>query len=454
MKNFCIYILLATPFLFIGCKKDKEIGLEQTPKGDLFLRSIKVDGARKVAIDTTRNYIQIILPETFTSDIVDIELDVTPGSELVLNPWTPLYTPEHVKCYFKGLPPENFTILRKAQNRTKSYKVFIQHEGPLSAELTSNLDLYISGMNNAESVARIRMKSGLGSIPETPDVVEKLIPFLKNSSQNASAEGIFDDGLSTIYFDNIFSLMEVEGTVLSLEYGEKTFQFPQKLKLKRAPAVLYVVQPDLLFRVFQIGKRTAFDGGIFLDSQKYTLKLRNDPKSLNTTLPATVINISTLETQFPASLPDGQYKVEFFENTQLLKQAAIVIARDSTVKAIGQMWAGGTGIPWNEISNSQPVVITRGQELFANPFPGIVDASTLPFDDKKKVPDLALKINGKVTILKATVKGDPRYADNSIRIYYGAYRIPENLPTGRYEATMVTGTSQYSLPFWSMIEIR
>ena len=454
MKKVCFYLFALVICCLAGCKKEKELDPEKTLKEDLFLRSIKVAGAKEVTIDTARNYIQIVLPEEYTNDLIDLQLYTAPGAELVLNSWTPLYSAGHVKYHFRAAYPENFTISRTSVSHTRSYKVFVEQEGPLTAELTSDLDVQISGTNTAAGGAKIRFKSGLGSVPERPDAQQQIVPFLKNSSKNASVKGSFDNGLSLIFFEDIFSLMEVDGTALSIEYGEKSFSFPQKLKLKRAKVVLYVVQPDRLFKVFQTGKTVAFDGGIFLDSQKYTLKLQNDAGASEVTLPASVVNISTLKTQFPASVPDGQYKVSFFENTQLLTQAAIVIARDSTVRAIGQMWTGGPDVVWDEIWKTQPVAISRGQELFANPFPAIIDASAKPFDDKKKVPDLALKLNGKVTVLKAVVKGDPKYADNSIRIYYGSYRIPTDLLPGRYEAMMVLDNKQYSLPYWSRIEIR
>lgn len=447
-------MLIAVPVLFSGCKKDKEVGPGEKPIDGQFLISARVPGAAKITVDNVRNFVQIVLPEPFVSDIVDIELVVSPGAELELSPWTPLYTPSHVKYYFKGLPPEHFTISRNAKSNSKSYTVYVQHEGPLAAELTSSFDLYASGTNNADGLAKIRIKSGLGSLPETPDGERRITPVLENGSRNVHAEGFYDDGLGTIFFESILGLLDAEGTTLSLKFGTKTFQFPEKLQLKRAPAVLYVPLPDRLFKVFPSGQNAAFDGGIFLDSQKYTLKLQNDPEGLNITLPAVPKGVSTLETQFPASLPDGQYKVEFFENTHMLTRAAIVIARDSTIKAIGQVWTGGQGIPWEEIQKTQPVTVTRGQELFVNPFPAILDASTLPFDDKKKVPDLTLKLNGKVTQLPATVKADPRYADNSMRIYYGSYRIPDNLSPGLYEAALVTGSKQHSLPYWTKIEVR
>ncbi|MGG7665436.1 hypothetical protein [Dyadobacter sp. BHUBP1] len=454
MKKVCFYLFALVICCLAGCKKEKDLDPEKTLKEDLFLRSIKVAGAREVTIDTARNYIQIVLPEGYTDDIVDLQVDAAPGAELVLDPWKTLYSAGHVKYHFRAAYPENFTMVVKSSSRTKSYKVFVEQEGPLTAELTSDLDLQVGDANTAAAVAKIRLKSGVGSVPERPDLQEQIVPFLRNSSKNVNVKGSFDNGLGVIFFEDILSLMEAEGTALSIEYGEKAFSFPQKLKLKRAKVSLFVVQPDRLFRVFQTGKTIEFDGGIFLNSQKYTLKLHNDASSSEVTLPATITDLSTLKTQFPASIADGQYKVSFFENTQLITQAAIVIARDSTVKAIGQMWTGGQGIPWEEIWKTQPMAISRGQELFVNPFPAIIDASAQPFDNKKKVPDLALKLNGKITVLKATVKEDPKYADNSIRIYYGAYRIPADLLPGRYEATMVLDNKQYSLPYWSRVEIR
>ena len=216
MKKVCFYLFAVMICCLAGCKKEKELDPDKTLKEDLFLRSIKVAGAREVTIDTARNYIQIVLPEEYTDDIIDLQVDAAPGAELVLDPWKTLYSAGHVKYHFRAAYPENFTMAIQSSSRTKSYKVFVEHEGPLTAELTSDLDLQIGGPNTAAATAKIRFKSGVGSVPERPDLQEQIVPFLKNSSKNANVKGSFDNGLGVIFFEDIYSLMEAEGTALSI----------------------------------------------------------------------------------------------------------------------------------------------------------------------------------------------------------------------------------------------
>lgn len=455
MKNFCIYMLIAIPLFFIGCKKDKEIDPEQNLKGDLFLRSLKVGGATKVTIDTTRNFIQIVLPETFTSDIIDIELDLVKEANLEIPPWQSMFSPGHVKYYFRGLPPENFTLLRQTASgpHAKSYRVFVLHEGPLNARLESEIELSPSSPTTARGIGSIRFKSGIGSIPETPDDVRKVIPFLKNSSKNVNILGSWDTGF--ISFEDILSLLNVEGTVVGLNYGDKTFEFPDIKRLDRGAVSVHFYYADRFFRIFRKEETTEFYGGIFLAPNKYSITLQNGRLTSPVVLSAQTLGINTLETKFPPSLADGQYLISFYEGSNLIQKLPIVVARDTTARAIGQMWVEDSENQSTHVQfGSDPIVLLRGLQLLANPFPIIVDHTAQPFDKTKKIPDLALKMNGKVTVLKAKVKEDPSYADRSLRLYIGAYRIPMDLQLGRYEASMILDNNEYSLPYWSLIEIR
>lgn len=455
MKKTCLFLSILSTLLFFGCKKEKEVDPEKVLEGNPFLTSIKVAGAQKVSIDTAKNQIQIILPEKFKDDVIDIELGMGKDAALELPPWRPLFSPGHVKYYFRGLPPEHFTLFKKTNFGThaKSYAVFVKHEGPLSAELTSDIVLAPSSPTTARGAATIVLRSGIGSIPETPDDVHKVIPFIKNSTKNIDRQGTWDFGV--ISFEDIFSLMDTDGSIVGLQYGDKTFQFPQMQKLGRSQVTVHFSYPDRLFRAFQKGVPTEFYGGIFLHSKNYSVTLQNGRLASPVNLPAKTIGISGLQTQFPSSLPDDQYLVSFYEGTQLIGNAPLVIARDTLARAIGQMWVEDSDEQGTHLQfPSSPVVLVRGSQLLANPFPIIADHSGQPFDKAKKMPDLALRKNGKITILKARVKEDPTYADHSIRLYIGAYRIPADMPPGRYDAMMVLGENHYSLPYWSQIEIR
>ncbi|WP_342087658.1 hypothetical protein [Dyadobacter sp. OTU695] len=455
MKKTCLFLSLLGLVLFLGCNKEKELNPEKVLKGNPFLTSVKVAGARKVSIDTTANQIQIILPEQFKGDVIDIELGISEDAALELHPWRPLFSPGHVKYHFRGSPPEHFTLSKKSGSgaHTKTYAVFVKHEGPLSAELTSDIVLTPSSPTNARGAGTIVLKSGIGSIPEAPNEVTKVVPFIKNTAKNIDIQGNWD--LGTISFEDVFSLMDVDGSIVGLQYGDKTFQFPQMQKLGRGPVTVHFYYADRLFRVFKKGMPTDFYGGIFLHSNTYSVALQNGRLASPVKLPLKTIGISGLQTQFPSSLPDDQYLLSFYEGTQLIGNAPLVIARDTLARAIGQMWVEESEDQKTYLQfRSDPITLIRGSQLLANPFPIIADHASQPFDKTKKIPDLALRKNEKITILKARVKEDPTYADHSIRLYIGAYRIPTDMPPGRYDAMMVLGESQYSLPYWSQIEIR
>jgi hypothetical protein len=70
------------------------------------------------------------------------------------------------------------------------------------------------------------------------------------------------------------------------------------------------------------------------------------------------------------------------------------------------------------------------------------------------LPELELRNVGYSKSLKAVTKGDPSYGDGVFRLYYGAYTIPADVPTGKYEARFVFAKNERSLPFWSLVEIQ
>jgi hypothetical protein len=455
MKKAIIFLAITICYLCWGCKKDQETGPEKTIKNNQFLKSVKVEGARTVTIDTALSYIQIILPETFKSDIIDIELDLIEDAKLEIEPWQSMFSPGHVKYYFRGLRPENFTLLRQTPlgPHAKLYRVFILHEGPLSAQLENEIELSPSSSTTARAIGSIRFKSGIGSIPETPDDVRKVVPFLKNSSKNISVRGSWDIGY--IFFEDVLDFLDADGTVVGLEYGDKTFEFPQIKRLERGLVTVHLGYSERFFRIFGKEVATKFYGGMFLGSYKYAITLQNSGLTSPIALPVKTVGIDALETQFSSTLPDAQYLISFYEGSKLIQKLPIVIARDTTLRAIGQMWVEDSENQLTHVQpGSDPVVVLRGLQLLANPFPIIVESTGRPFDKTKKMPDLALKMNGKVTVLKAKAKEDPTYADRSLRLYFGAYRIPMDLQPGRYEATMVLDNNKHSLPYWSLIEIR
>jgi hypothetical protein len=455
MKKLSLFLLLQIIVLLPGCKKDKDIiNPEMAKSNDQLIRSILVKGAKSVTLDTTQRNIQIVLPESFTSDIIDLELSVVKGAELVKPSYSTLYEGNHVRYYFKGAGPEEFTIAQQVKNNTfgRSYRIFIIHEGPLTAEFTSEFAAANSGSEFISGEIAVRFESGMGSYPAIPTGGSKLIAALENKGKKFNVTSDYRGG--NLYFEKINPLLDTDDNEVSLVYGEKTFRFPTKQKIKKGRAGIFFAYENLLFKAFPKGKTVSFNGGIFVGSKKYKVKIENDRIPSPLTFQAIPKHVGSLTLQFPESLPDDHYLASIYEEDSLIGKSPIVIAKDSLQRAIGQMWAQPVvGSSFSIVFQNDPIKIAKGKILYSNLFPVMIEGTNLPFDTTKVLPELELRNAGYRRSLKAVTQGDPSYGDGVFRLYYGAYTIPADVPTGKYEARLIHEKNQYSLPYWSLIEV-
>jgi hypothetical protein len=456
MKKLSLFLFLQIILLLPGCKKDKDIiNPEMAKSNDQLIRSILVKGAKSVTLDTTQRNIQIVLPESFTSDIIDLELNVVNGADLVKPSYSTLYEGNHVRYYFKGMAPEEFAVSRPVKNAilARRYRVFVIHEGPLAAEFTSEFATANSGSEFISGEIALRFKSGMGSYPAIPNEGSKLVATLENKGKKFNVASNYYGG--NLYFQEINPLLDTDDNEVSLVYGEKTFRFPTKQKIKKGRARIFFAYENLLFKAFPKGKTVSFSGGIFVGSKKYEVKIENDRMPSPLTFQAIPKHVGSLTLQFPESLPDDHYLASIYEDDSLIGKSPIVIAKDSLQRAIGQMWTQpAVGSSFSVVFQNDPVKTAKGKVLYANLFPVMVEGTNLPFDTTKVLPELELRNVGYSKSLKAVTKGDPSYGDGVFRLYYGAYTIPADVPTGKYEARFVFAKNERSLPFWSLVEIQ
>lgn len=447
-KYFCLINIILI-FLLFSCKKAE---VDAFDRDQDFLKDVRVEGAAKVEIDRETATIAITLPDTYTKDFVYLNLNLYDDAALVLYPQDQLNSPERVGFYYKGSPPFDFTILRddKLGSVAKSYKVFVEHQGPLRALLTSEVFLEpISAEPYSNLYTSVRFESGVGTIPEKPGSVKRVVPKLMDFQSTIS--GTHDEGIKRLVFLNVNAPSLTSAYSLELAYGEKKFTLPARQKLKRMPVLANSDNFDRKFLPLPKDKEILLGGGYFLSGEPYRIQLKNALQA-PIWLDLKYNNPSQLSFQIPAIVKDGVYLVNLYEKDSLLNSGIYTITDDSNKKAITQMWTESVKCPFG-LALMPIGSIQRGQSLYINPFPLILGNYLDGFNENKALPNLKLKGDKNTVTIKARTRADMCYGNYSIPMYYGEYEIPSDMAPGAYEARLVYPDNVESLSYWDFIKV-
>jgi hypothetical protein len=454
MKKLSFYLLLQIILLLPGCKKDKEVAPKVIEVKDKFLEAIKVNGAKEARLDTSTNTIQIVLPESFKDDILDIELSLAAGTELYIPQDLTRYTKNHVRYEFKAAYPETFIVQKTdpAKPGVKYYTVYVQHEGPLTAELKSEFSL-TSSVNDIAGSVIFKFKSGIGSIPEVPDGKTVFAGSLTDPARNLTSVGECYE--SYLNIPKITPFLESENAVLSISYNEKKFEFPGKQKINRIKPGVRTAPDYHLFRALP-REQAIFTGGVFLPSKHYKINVSNDRMTTPMVLEAKFRDYGSLAVNFPDNMPDDHYLFNIYEENDLIGKMLGTVSADSAKKSFCNIWTTFYECPTFDVPyQTERVRLSKGQTFYAMPFPGILEwRYGAGVDKSKPLPDLELKSGDQVIVMKPAVRADWCYGDGTVYAYYGEYKMPANAPSGKYEARFIFAKNERSLPFWSLVEIQ
>ncbi len=457
MKKVCFY-LLALVICFLGsCKKDKEIDPEVVPVDDSFLKSVTVSGAREVQLDTGKRIIQVILPETFTSNMLDLKFDVPETSELVVFADSLLVQANQIRYPYIGSSPLIFKVGKKNKSTEKLYTVFVKHEGPLTAKLLIAPVFHPSASDVSVS-AEFQFLSGIGTIPETP-----ISPLNPSVTLADPAKGLSEDGTASyelhyISVDKCAKFLKSENLRLSISYGNEKFDFPEIKRIQRSGINGQVDWNRKLFKTITKGKTMQIQGGLFLPENHYQIELSNDRMPQPRKFEATFVDYSLLTFKLPSDLPDDQYLAQIYEGSTLIGKSAEPVASDSVKASVGSIWTEFAECPTFQMllgGYASRTVLNKGQIFYAMPFPVIMEGQYgKPIDPNKPLPTLELKSGSETLRIQPSVKADWCYGDGSLYVYYGVFKIPANAPSGKYEARFISKENTASMPYWSQIEIR
>nr|WP_295927543.1 hypothetical protein [uncultured Dyadobacter sp.] len=465
MRALSLYFFVMFAALLSGCKKDPEILPGVIEVRDNYLKSIRVNGAKEATLDTTRNYIQVVLPADYTSDVLDLALELGNGMVLATPMDSTLAADNHVRYRFAGVPPVIFAVGRPAGSAgyEKRYTIFVRHEGELTAKLTSLLHLSsdmstYADTSDLHAYGSFRAVSGLGSIPEVPGGSNTVSFELKDLSTGQRATGSNSEVFPfELIVSPVSELMSSTQMRLTMRYGEKVFQFPDVAGFKRPGAWGKVYWYDKQWKNLTYDKRVTILGGVFLSDFQYQVTFSNDRMTNPRKINAKVRSYNQLFFDVPADLPEDQYVVSVYEDDKLIGLSTEAIAKDSLTMSVAGIWTEADECPIGRIvhGNIAKTSLKKGQTFYAMPFPGIAEPPRgKPVDTNKPLPDLQLKSNQGTILLKATAQADRCYADGSLYIYYGVYQVPANVASGRYEARFISDKGEASLAYWNLVEIQ
>ncbi|WP_221392843.1 hypothetical protein [Dyadobacter sp. NIV53] len=436
----CLLIVL------ISCKKENDV----SPADAQFLKAVWVKGASEIQLDNASGVILITLPESYTSDIVYLDLDLAAGATLEANP-----SSKRIGFYFKGAYPKPFVIERKNGDQTSTdlYTVYVEHTGKLSAVITSDMLLY-PGQEDY-GITYIKFNSGIGTVPGNPESTKVPMPTLTGSESSIYIPGRYDVGLSYLSFKNASPLFYSKNITLSLSYGEKKFQFAEKPQIKRAPLSASISSIDMLFRALPKDKKIGIAGGFFLPNLKYQIKAENDFMENALWLKANYLNNYSLDFEIPSQMADGIYLLTFYEDDTPIKSINCTVTNDSTQTGIGQIWTEEMDCPTEVIfDNPKRITLKKGDIFYVNPHPLEFQSQYNPLDKYKTLPNLELKTGSEISILTPIVRADWCFGDHSVFVYYGEYKIPQTLPQGKYEARLIYPNSGPSFPYPYLLEVQ
>jgi hypothetical protein len=454
--------LLCLGIAFQACKKSevqKEQPIFELPnpenpeEGKNYLKTVAVKGGGKATWDTLTNIIQVVLPESYTDNLMSLDLTFHDGAGLQ-TPQEYLYIDKNnLGFIFKGAKPIEFGVSKKIGDRTflKYYKVYVEHQGKLSAELLSPLEMQtIYEESKSVVYAAIRLISGVGTIPEYPDDSKKLIGGLSDLGKNIRTTG--SAYASHVEFPNAQPLISSTSLSVSLTYGDKTFTFPNTYQPVRAN----VTATMHTFSFFAKNKEIEISGGYFINGINYRVKVENaftkEPMWVNAKFKTPAI----LNFEIPGTVANGDYLFGIYEGEHLLTSTNFLVSEENVpIKGIGKIWTEKTEAPSGDIlyKDSKRVSLNREQVFYADPKPWILGGYLGVFDPNRKMPDLELKNNDRTIIIPSKTKGDMAYGDASIPLYYCEYKLPAEVSSGDYEARMVYENGEKSAPWWALIKV-
>jgi len=234
MKLIFKFLLSILVLILCTCTKDYNF----IPVSEKYLREVTVAGAQEVTLNNDQNFIQITLPETYTNDSIELRLNFHEGSGLSQTMSIPGTYGERVSLPYKGQPAGGLLIWRKKDSSSKIYHIYVEHLGPLRAELAADTlcilgNLQGSDLGNFVVLNNsIKIISGMGTSPSRPGLGESLVTIF-DSLSNIKSTGRFSQRV--LYMSADTSIVSGKRVSLTLTCDAKSFAFPGSKVISNNP---------------------------------------------------------------------------------------------------------------------------------------------------------------------------------------------------------------------------
>lgn len=439
-----IKIILSVLFFaaIVGCEKNRE-PLKPTSLERPYLRKLTVDGAKEVTMDHSARTIQIVLPTTYDSDEIRLQMELIDG--VIVSSEDP------IKTYgFRGFKPIPMNIMNTYSQQFDTYTIYVDVEGEIQAHLREKLHLNEDGT----CIADVFFDRGMGTVPERPSEVGEMSAWLGDLKNGKPA--IRNTGSNLFQFADAYKLVPSESIDLSIVYKEQKYQIPEKQKLTEW--IVRAAIDSLSTWWNSVPKSVGLNivGGCFLPQKKYQIKLQNffsEGPGIQTEYKGT----QKLAFKIPDNTKDGNYYVGVYEDNKLISKNIYTISNEPHTKGIQQVWSEFskevTAIAL-DAGQFEPVVSGPGKEIFVNPYPMFTRIGSSSPVTTDQLPQLRLVGNGATYELTPQIREDRVFADAAFVLYYPAYSLPANITPGKYAMRLSFKDWGVTEPFCKPLEIK
>ncbi|MCF0063247.1 hypothetical protein MUK70_10280 [Dyadobacter chenwenxiniae] len=445
------YILLVLCAILASCKKnsgDTDVlpKPEPEPTGLVtageFLKGLQVTGAEAVQFDSTNNSYVVRLPDGFAPDQAEVRLALKPN--IALEDATGKLSADSVIHYnYHGTSALPFRLRRKTSSRSFDFEVYFRFSGaPQIDLLEKQLQVYPS-----YTQFPLRYRANVGSIPSGPGRPGPLVKIF-NTRTGRTVTTRFNDQFAVINSDlgeNVLTddLMNVEVTL----EGQKSVIF-EGVKFIKGKAVVYP-SPSYKYQFLYKDTIQVF-GDNFVAGQKYSVRFSNDFLANPMVAAARIVDGRSLSVdKIPADLPEGSYLMSFYESDRLMGNGTLHVSYHET-NAIESIWKGSLyGVTGR---SADPLSVGRGESFFVKASPVSYGHHDSDFN-VNMLPRLRLRLAEK------TVELDPElvvfhWGIAGIKIGFGRYTIPPNLPAGNYDVRGLFVNNSESKSYWSKLQVK
>ncbi|WP_031529719.1 hypothetical protein [Dyadobacter crusticola] len=445
-----IYLILLLAGLCSGCKKEKdpEIGPKPEPetenptKAGEFLKGLTVTGAQQITFDSTSKSYMVSLPDTYSEEQAEVKLSLHSNIGLV-NQSGEITKDSIIRFAYRGVGPLVFELREKANRGNFFFNVYFNFSGKPNITLLSK-ELPISSLG---IIFPLRFEAKMGSIPSSPNQAGPILR-ITNPKTGFSTETVVYDIEGQIGLEKAETLLTSDLHRLEiLFYNQEPVVFEGIKFIRDAPVV--TVWPSYKFQYTRKDTISA-NGGIFIPQEKYTVTFSSDFLEKPVTAAMRVNDHSKISLdKIPANLEEGAYLVSFYEKDKLIGKSSVYLGNFET-NCLETIWKGS--IEKTLERNTLPLLLNKGDIFYAKSQPLDYGSGSTDFD-VNRLPRLRLKSAAKtVDLAPELIVFNWLIAGFSYSL--GKYKIPADLPAGKYTVTGVYTNRYESKPYWSKMEVK